>query len=86
MTVEELENLLNQHDENAKRFGLSGRHAASLVVNRARAPQGHAVQTPFGRCTILNVQEKDGQFQICFAVSRMQLIRTIFRMKRASAA
>lgn len=82
MNLDELEALLQNHDEFKRQGFRTDAHAASLVITRNHPPKGYKIRTPFGVCQILNEQEKDGKIQIVFSVSRKQLQSTINKIKR----
>lgn len=86
MNLEELENLLSDHEEyKRKAFRQDDNRAAALVVVRKRPPAGIKISTPFGRCEIANCQQlKSGEFQIVFFVTKRQIENIISTIKEAN--
>jgi len=54
----------------------------SMVEIRKTNPQGGKLRTPFGLCTICQVQEKPEGYQVVFLVTNKQLSKFIKRVEK----
>lgn len=86
MTLAEMEELLANHDRLRQKYGGTSEPNHEIVATMLMPlDEEPHIQTPFGRCVLLEWRERAGQLEAVYALTRGQLAETIARIKQVQS-